>query len=70
MPSERDPACLDGAAGAFFPPMKNLAPMAATIPTPASATPAMRPAFDPDALLLLLDGRGDGLLERARLATL
>jgi hypothetical protein len=44
--------------------------MAATIPTPASATPAMRPAFDPDALLLLLDGRGDGLLERARLTTL
>ena len=44
--------------------------MAATMPTPASATPAMRPVLDPDALLLLVDGRGDGLLERERLAAL
>ena len=70
VPSEREADGLDGATVGFLPPKKNLAPTAATIPTPASTTPAMRPVLEADVSLLLVDGRGDGLLERARLATL
>lgn len=70
VPLVREAAGLGGATEAFFPPNKNLAPTAATMPTPASTTPATRPVLEADVSFLLTDGRGDGLLERARLATL